>query len=93
MDSMAAVAFTNRQGGPLYRILCSSAQALWKQALSRGGWTRAHWVPREENNQANFLSNFSIKGCVSGLRVEVVEQLWEKWFKLSVWESNILTYI
>ena len=55
MESMITVAFVNRQGGTRSRILCSSARDLWKEVLARGGWIKAHWVQREEKNQANFL--------------------------------------
>ena len=62
MYSRVAVAFVNRQRGTRSWILCSAALDLWKTVLSRarGGWIKAHWVPREENEQADYLSNSAL---------------------------------
>ena len=38
MDSMAAVAFVNRQGGTRARILCTVAVDLWREVLAKQGW-------------------------------------------------------
>ena len=83
MDSMTAVAFVNRQGGTRSRLLCSAAQDLWDLVLRRGGWIQAHWVPREENDQADFLSKHSIQVWDFGLRAEVAASLWGRWFRPS----------
>ena len=80
MDSMAAVAFCNRQGGTRSRLLCSSALALWDLVLSRKGWLRAHWLPREDNDQADFLSKYSLDAWDFGLKDTVAAGLWSRWF-------------
>lgn len=84
MDSMTAVAFTNRQGGTRSRLLCSSALALWDMVLARRGWLRAHWLPREDNEQADFLSKYSLITWDFGLREEVADRLWRRWFRPSM---------
>lgn len=83
MDSMTAVAFVNRQGGTRSRLLCSAAQDLWGLVLARGGWVQAHWVPREDNDQADFLSKYSVQLWDFGLREEVAAGLWRRWFRPS----------
>ena len=76
MDSQVSVAFVNRQGGTCSRILCASALDLWQEVLNKKGWIMANWLPREYNEQADFLSKLKIKEWDFGLQPEVIEMLW-----------------
>ena len=84
MDSRTAVAFVNRQGGTRSRLLCALALELWDFVLSRGGWIRASWVPRDTNQMADMLSKESLKVWEFGLEPWVTRGLWEKWFTPTV---------
>ena len=79
MDSHA-VAFVNRMGGTRSQILCVAALELWKMVLSKKGWVKAHWVPREDNEQADMLSQLSLETWDFGLKTEVTEDLKQQWF-------------
>ena len=79
MDSTTAVSFVNRMGGTRSRLLCSAAKSLWDLVLARKGWIRAHWVPRERNEQADLLSKFSLAFWDFGLLEEVASDLWDRW--------------
>lgn len=83
MDSTAAVAFVNKQGGTRSRLLCSSALKLWHMVLARGGWIQAHWVPREANEQADLLSKSGMEVWDFGLLPEVASGLFDRWFRPS----------
>ena len=49
--------------------------------MAKRGWVKAHWVPRELNDQTDFLSKFSLKTWDFGLRPEVAEELWRRWYR------------
>ena len=83
IDSMVAVAFVNRQGGTRSCILCLETLDLWWMVLAKRGWVKAHGVPREINNKADFLSKYSLERWYFRLQPEVVEVLWRRWFRLS----------
>ena len=76
-----AVDFVNRQGDKRSRILCAAALKLWWMVLDKGGWIRAHWVPRDLNKQADFLFMTSIESWDFGLKQEVADDLWRWWYR------------
>ena len=78
MDSTAVVAFVNRQGGTCSRILNSSAQRLWKKVFAKGGWIKAHWLSRDLNDLAGYLSKYSLEEWDFCLKAEVAEGLWKE---------------
>ena len=84
MDSQAVVAFVNRQGGTCSRILCASALDFWQEVLNKKGWIGAGWLPREYNEQADFLLKHKIEvwdfrlrpdGSVRFIRVQLRQEL------------------
>ena len=48
-------------GGTCSRLLNSSALRLWKHVLAKGGWIKARWLPRDLNDQANYLSKYCME--------------------------------
>ena len=84
MDSKTAVAFINRQGGTRSRPLCCLVLELWGLVLSRGGWIRASWVPRDSNQMADMLSKQSLETWEFGLDPQVANRIWRKWFRPDV---------
>ena len=81
MDSKTAVAFINRQGGTRSRILSQTAINLWKLVLTKKGWVKATWLPRESNTMADMLSKANISIWDFGIREELLQPLWNLWFK------------
>ena len=81
MDSLVAVAFVNRQGSTRSRILCTSALSLWQEVIDKKGWIVGIWLPRELNEQANFLSKHKIEVWDFGLGPEVIKTLWQLTFQ------------
>ena len=80
MDSRTAVAYINKQGGTRSRSLCDIALRLWDFVLTRGGWIRASWLPRESNQIADMLSKQSLATWEFGLDPRVAEMIWQRWF-------------
>ena len=80
VDSRTTAAFINRQGGTRSKVLCSKAKQLWSLVLSLGGWVKAHWIPREENELADMLSKTNIMVWELLLSPWMADTLWRKWF-------------
>lgn len=80
VDSRTAAAFINRQGGTRSRVLSNQAIKLWNFVLGMGGWIRAHWIPREQNEMADMLSKSNIMTWELVLDMEVVQMLWQRWY-------------
>ena len=80
VDSRTTAAFINRQGGTRSKILCNQSIKLWNFVLGMGGWIRAHWVPREQNEVADMLSKSSIMAWEFVLDMEVAQRLWLMWY-------------
>ena len=80
LDNMTAVSFVNRQGGTRSRPLCLAAMDLWQTVLSRGGWVRATWVPREDNQLSDLLSKTALQTWDFSLHRAVADSLWTRWF-------------
>lgn len=80
VDSRTTAAFINRQGGTRSKVLCSKAKQLWSLVLSLGGWVKAHWIPREENELADMLSKSNIMVWELLLSPWMADTLWRKWF-------------
>ena len=52
----------------------SSARQSLQEILAKKGWIRASWLPREQNELADFLSKFRLEVWDFGLRPEVAEE-------------------
>ena len=81
LDNMTAVSFINRQGGTRSLPLCKEAISLWQTVLSRGGWVRASWVPREENQLSDLLSKSALLTWDFSLDRQIAERIWARWFR------------
>ena len=51
-----------------------------EEGAIRGDWIKAHWVPREENEQADYLSKMALETWDFGLKPEVAEHQKRWWF-------------
>ena len=80
LDNMTAVSFINRMGGTRSKPLCLAAMDLWDTVLSRNGWVKAVWVPREENQLSDLLSKSALQTWEFSLNKDVAAGLWAKWF-------------
>ena len=80
LDNMTAVSFINRMGGTRSKPLCLAAMYLWETVLSRGGWLKAVWVPREENQLSDLLSKSALQTWDFSLDKDVAAGLWTRWF-------------
>ena len=49
--------------------------------LARGGYVKANWLPRDQNQAADMLSKFAIDTWELSLSNLVVENLFNRWFK------------
>ena len=45
-----------------------------------GGWIKAHWIPREQNEVADMLSKSNILSWELLLDMDVVQMLWQRWY-------------
>ena len=90
LDNMTAVAFINRMGGTRSSPLCQAAMSLWHTVLSKQGWVKATWVPREGNQLSDLLSKSALQTWEFSLSPSVATVLWTRWFLpvVDVFASN-----
>ena len=80
LDSKTAVAYINKKGGTVSRVLSNLSLALWATVLEKGGWIQAHWIPRGENEVSDMLSKTWIEVWDFGLSPSTVRRIWNRFF-------------
>ena len=61
----------------------SSGRAV-EMVVSRKGWVKAHWVPREDNEKADMLSKSSLEAWDFGIRLDLARELFKHFFRLEL---------
>ena len=79
-DSMVAVAFVNRQGGTIADHMRGGPRLL-EGRPGQAGMNQASWLPREKNEQEDFLSKYQLEMWDFSLRPEVAEELWQHLYR------------
>ena len=80
LDSKTAVAYINKKGGTVSRVLSNLSLALWATVLEKGGWIQAHWIPRGENEVSDMLSKTWTEVWDFGLSPSTVRRIWNRFF-------------